>query len=106
MTQTCRSGRASLEARGERRRPAVDRVEAVGVHVVREAAGAADARDEHKLFSRNAERRERLFHLREDRVIAAAGAPADFLIAGEVLGRQSGQDVAVGIKNLTGGPRV
>ena len=35
-----------LEAGGDRRRPAVDRVEAVGVHVVREAAGAADPADE------------------------------------------------------------
>ena len=35
-----------LEAGRERRRPAVDRVEAVGVHVVRQPARAADAADE------------------------------------------------------------
>src|SRR5262249_34229117 len=36
---------------------------------------------------------EGLLHLREDRVIAATGAPADFLIAGEVFGgeRRQGQ---------------
>ena len=37
-----------LQPRGDRRRAPVDGVEAVGVHVVREAAGAADAGDDHR----------------------------------------------------------
>ena len=87
MTQTCRSGRADLQAGGERRRPAVDGVEAVGVHVVGEAAGAADA-ETNTIFSRGMpSRRQGLLHLGQDRVVAAAGAPADFLVAGEVLRR-------------------
>ena len=84
-TQTCRSGLASLQPGGERRGAAVDRVEAVGVHVVREAAGAADAGDEHHLLAGHAEGGEDLLHLGQDRVVAAAGAPADFLVGGEVL---------------------
>ena len=80
-----------LEARGHGRRAAVDRVHAVGVHVVREAAGAADAGDEHDLLARDAERRHHLLHLREDRVVAAAGAPADVLVAGEIGGLQNGK---------------
>jgi len=39
-----------LEARRYRRRPPVDRVEAEGVHVVGETAGAADAGDHHELL--------------------------------------------------------
>ena len=41
-----------LEPGGDRRRAAVDGVEAVGVHVVREAARAADARDEDEVLAR------------------------------------------------------
>ena len=44
-----------LEAGGEGRRAAVDRVEAVGVHVVRQPAGAADAGDEDDVLLRHAE---------------------------------------------------
>ena len=44
------------------------------------------------IFSRgDAERGQGLLHLGEDRVVAAAGAPADFLVGGEVLGRQGRQ---------------
>jgi hypothetical protein len=39
-----------LEPGGQRGRAPVDGVEPVGVHVVREPAGAADARDEHDIF--------------------------------------------------------
>ena len=53
-----------LQPRGHGRGPAVDRVDAVGVHVIREAAGAADPGDEDQLFPRNAQRGEGLLHLR------------------------------------------
>ena len=74
-----------LEASRERRRAAVDRVEAVRVHVVRQPAGAADARDEHDVLLLVAEVGHDLLGLGEDRVVAAAGAPADFLVGHEVL---------------------
>ena len=54
-------GPAGFQAGGHGRRTAVDRVDAVGVHVIGKAAGAADARDEHDLFRRHAERRQALF---------------------------------------------
>src|SRR5438876_162250 len=47
-----------LEAGGHRGRPAVDGVEAVRVHVVREAAGAADAGDDHEALAGHAQLRE------------------------------------------------
>jgi hypothetical protein len=65
-----------LQAGGERRRAAVDRVEAVRVHVVRQPAGAADAADEDDVLLRHAEVGHLLLGLGEDRVVAAAGAPA------------------------------
>ena len=46
-----------LEPGRERRRPAVDRVEAVRVHVVRQPARAADARDEHDVLARRSRSR-------------------------------------------------
>jgi hypothetical protein len=78
-------GPGDLEPRGDRRRAAVDRVEAVGVHVVREAARAADPRDEQELLARDAQLRHELLHGREDRVVPAAGAPPDLLVRDEVL---------------------
>ena len=93
-----------LEAGGERRRAAVDRVEAVGVHVVRQAAGAADAADEDDVLLRHAEVGHLLLGLGEDRVVAAAGAPADLLVGHEVLPGQlddlgvlGAEGVAVGV---------
>src|SRR4029450_8672062 len=67
------------------RRPAMDGGEAVGVDVVWEAARAADARDEHEVLAWHAQLGQELLHLREDRVVPAAGTPADVLIGNEVL---------------------
>ena len=78
-------GARDLEARRDRRRAAVDRVEAVRVHVVREPARAADAADEHGVLALDAELRERALDRREDRVVTAARAPADVLVGLEVL---------------------
>jgi hypothetical protein len=47
-------GARDLEAGGDGGRAAVNRVEAEGVHVIREAAGAADAGNEHEIFARDA----------------------------------------------------
>ena len=82
-----------LEAGGDRGRPAVDRVEAVRVHVVREAAGAADAADEDDVLLGDPEVGHHLLRLGQDRVVAAARAPLRILdgevLAGE-LGRRGG----------------
>src|SRR5262249_53175409 len=61
------------------------------VHVVREAAGAADARHDHELLPRHAELREDRLHGRQDRVVPAAGAPAYLLVGLEILLRVDGQ---------------
>ena len=84
-THTDRSGRASFRPAGDGRGAAVDAVDAVGVHVVGKAAGAADAGDEDEVLARDAQRRQHLLHLGQDRVVAAAGAPADVLVGLEVL---------------------
>ena len=70
---------------GDGRCPAVDRVHAVGVHVVRESGGAADARQEHGALPAHAELGHQHLHRRQDRVVAATRAPADLLVGGPVL---------------------
>jgi hypothetical protein len=74
------------QAGRDRRRAAVDRVHPVGVHVVREARGAADAGDEDDVLARDAELGHEALHRGEDRVVAAARAPAHLLVGLEVLG--------------------
>jgi hypothetical protein len=81
-------GPAALQSRGERRRPAMDAVHAVGVHVIGKATRAADARNEHDVLTRNAERRHHLLHLRKNRIVAATRAPAHILVAREILRRE------------------
>ena len=77
-----------LQPGGDGRSTAVNRVEAVGVHVVGETAGAADPGDEHDLFLRNAEFRKDLLHLSEDGIVPTAWAPADVLIGDKIFSRQ------------------
>src|SRR5690348_18160334 len=64
----------------------MDGVEAVARHVIRKAARAADAADEHRLLARNSEVRHGALNRFQHRIIAAAGAPADLLVACPVLG--------------------
>src|SRR5205814_8120720 len=73
------------QAGGDRGCTTVDRVEAVGVHVVGVPARASDARDEDDVFLRNAEVRHRLLDRAQDRVVTTPGTPADVLIGLEVL---------------------
>ena len=63
----------------------VDRVHAVGVEVVREAAGAADAGDEHDVLAAQPEVGQEGLHGLEHGVVTAPGAPADLLVGREVL---------------------
>ena len=64
---------------------AVDGVKAIGVHVEREPARAADATDDGEVLARHAEFREGALQRVEDGVIAAAWAPADFVRRDEIL---------------------
>ena len=84
-------GIGELGACGDRGRSAVDRVEAIARHVIGKTARAADAGDENRLLPRDAEIRHRALHGFQDRIIAAAGAPADLLVARPILGG-SGRD--------------
>src|SRR5262249_10517277 len=76
-----------LDAGGDRRGPAMNAMKAIGIHVVREAAGAADARYEDHVLAFDAELGHHFLHLREDGVIAAAGTPADLLIGDKIFSR-------------------
>jgi hypothetical protein len=67
------------------RRPSVDAVHAVGVHVVGKAGTTTDARDENDVFPGDAQLGEHLLHLGEDAIVATAGTPFYFLIAGEIF---------------------
>jgi hypothetical protein len=78
-------GPRQLETGGDRGSPAVDGVEPVRVHVVREAARAADPGDEHDVLPRDAEVGHHLLHRAQDRVVPAAGAPAHVLVGFELL---------------------
>src|SRR4029453_17541178 len=73
------------QSRGDGRCPAVDGVHPGGVHVVREAGRPADAGHEHRVLAADAEVGHEQVDGGEDRVVAAAGAPADLLVAGPVL---------------------
>src|SRR5580658_6170161 len=78
-------GARDLQPGGEGRCAAVNRMEAVGVHVIGEAAGAADTRDKDNIFARHAEFRHHALDLGQNRVITASGAPAYFLVGDEIF---------------------
>jgi len=63
------------DALRDRQRPAVDAVKAVGFHVMRKAARAADAGDEHGLLRAQFLVAAQALDRGEDGVVAAAGAP-------------------------------
>lgn len=78
-------GIGDFHAGGDSGGAAVDGVKPVGVHVIGESARAADARNDHEVFTRNAEFRQRALERVEDGVIAATGAPADIVRSDKVL---------------------
>ena len=78
----------------ERRRPPVDPVHAVRVHVVAEPPAAADPGDEHRLVRFDAELGHQPLDGRQDRVVAAPRAPADLLVRREVLLGQRADDAS------------
>src|SRR5262245_40958521 len=89
-------GAGQLEAGRDGGRATVDGVESVRVHVVREAARAADPGDEHDVLLGNVEIGHALLHGGEDRVVSAPRAPTDVLIRLEIF---------LGIATGLGGPR-
>src|ERR1700733_2673825 len=78
-------GTRNLQPGGEGRRAAVNRVEAVGVHVIREAAGATDTRNEDGIFTRHTEFRHHTLNLGENGVVTASGAPTYFLVGDKIF---------------------
>src|SRR4029077_17101100 len=58
-----------LQTRSYRWRPAVNGVETIGVHVIREAAGAADPGDDDKILFLNPKLRKNRLHSGENRVV-------------------------------------
>ena len=104
-------GARQREPGGERRRAAVDAVDAVGVHVVGEAARAADPGDEDDSLRRQPQLGQELLDRGEDRVVAAARAPARLLVGGEVLlgqrlgGRPLPLPLTVPAHSRSGSPR-
>src|SRR5262245_52249772 len=82
-------GPRDLDTAGQRRSAAVDAVKTISVHVVREAAGAADARYKHELLPRDAQVWQHLADLGQDGIVAATRAPAHFLVALEIVGLEN-----------------
>ena len=66
-------------------RPTVDSVKAVCVYIIRKARGAADARDKYGLIRISLNIRERFLDAFQNGIVTATGAPADFLISGEIF---------------------
>src|SRR5690348_4724082 len=73
---------------GDSRRAAVNRVESISVHVVRETAGAADSGDHDEVLLANAELREDGLYGGKDRIITTARTPTNFLVGLKVLFRK------------------
>ena len=65
---------------------AVNGVEAVSVHVVRQTRGAADTRDDGHIIGRGADFGHRFMQAAEHGVVTASGTPANVLIALVVFG--------------------
>ena len=73
-------GVRDLEACRDRRRSTVEGVKPVGIHVVGEAAGAADTRDHDRLVEVFAELGKGRLHRIENAVVTTSRAPADVLV--------------------------
>jgi len=74
-----------FETGGDRRCAAVNRVETERIHVIRETGRAADAGDDYEILTLDAEFRKNGLDGGQNGVVAAAGAPADFLVGLKVF---------------------
>ena len=79
-------GACRLDAGSDGRATAVNGVEAVSVHVVRQTRGAADTRDDGHIIGRGADFGHRFMQAAKHGVVAASGTPANVLIALVVFG--------------------
>ena len=79
-------GAGRLDAGSDGGATAVNGVEAVRVHVVRQTRGAADTRDDGHIIGRGADFGHRFMQAAEHGVVAASGTPANVLIALVVFG--------------------
>src|SRR5262245_14396355 len=77
-----------FDPRGHGGRAAMDAMESEAIHVVGKAARTTDAGNKNEILTRDFQVRKRLLRLRKNRVVAAARAPAHFLIRHEVLALQ------------------
>ena len=74
-----------LHASGASGGTTVDAVEAVGVHIIREARGASDAGHHHDVFLLNAQLGKYVLHGLQDGMVTAARAPFHHLITCKIL---------------------
>ena len=81
-------GTAGLQPRSNSRGPAMDRMHAIGIHIIREPAATANPGYYNNVLPGYPQSRHDLLHLGEDDIIPASRAPANFLISGKVLGCQ------------------
>ena len=85
-------GPSDSETGGDGRGTTVNAMHAVGVHVVREPAAAADPADEHRVLRGDAEVGHELLHGQQDAVVTTTRAPTHLLVAGPVLLRRDRHD--------------
>src|SRR3990172_13072936 len=75
---------ADSETGGNRRRPAMDGVESVGIHVIGKTAGTADPRNEDDVLPWDAQFtanfRHDALHLCQDGIITTTRTPTDILV--------------------------
>jgi hypothetical protein len=64
----------------------VDAVHAIGVHVIRKPAAAANAADHYNIFFWDAQIGHNALHLRQNAVVATARAPPYLLIGSKIFG--------------------
>src|SRR5215203_4975221 len=73
------------DAGSDRGGTAVDRVHAVGVHVVRETRRAADTGNDHGVLALDPELGHKALERCKHRIVTTARAPAHLLITGKIL---------------------
>ena len=73
-------GSGDLKAGCNRRRPTMNGVKAIRVHIVRETTRTADPRNENRFLFGNTELREDLLDLSQNGIIPTARTPTDVLV--------------------------
>src|SRR3982074_1749052 len=81
-------GPRDLQTGRKRRRTPMNRMEAVSVHVVRKPARTSDSRNENNILGQDPELGHGLLDRGQNCIVAASGAPANFLVSNEILASQ------------------